>query len=131
MNKQIKIDQRDCWRCRAGEWPEFHVCESPMTIQELKDSGQFPICPDKAKKFIEHQNQQGIIENWREGWRDYANGDFIDPEPFIEFVLKHQKQKTRKETLEEAIKILNLNNGCTCRECLVDRLKSLINESET
>jgi hypothetical protein len=54
------------------------------------------------------KSEQGIIENWKEGWRDYANGNIVDPEPFIEFVLKEQAQKTRKETLEEVVKSLKL-----------------------
>jgi hypothetical protein len=83
----------------------------------------------------EPQSQQGIIENWREGWRDYAHGDFVDPESFIEFVLKRQLEKTRKETLGEVVSTFMLSPIWDSYEGklyvswkkVFDKLQSLIN----
>ena len=85
----------------------------------------------------EQQSQQGIIE-W---WRDYANGDLVDPEPFIGVLLKHQQSKTRKETLEEAIEAVKNINSLDesihtyyqsgyklAKEKAIEKLQSLINK---
>lgn len=116
MNEQIKKESQ---KIKCPGCGEMYTCQSPMTVQELKDSGQFPVCPDKAKKFIKPQSQQGIINpekgsiiNWA------AVRDLLDVQSGI----------TRKETLEEAIELINNDRSLFHPGQCVIKLQSLINK---